>query len=187
MPLDEDAFNRYGTSILPRFCSKTDLPLRRVETADGTTTTEWIAESVGRPSAVDMSFGEIFRDVAMEKMADNQLGMSGTALFTTAARTSVHDFLVHRPTFGRIAHHVTRWGPALDFPQLPPAHTGLPQLPARIPFLHWKRRGGGACRRNARICQYASICMRPRRVVLGRNGCLSHPHGISADAQSVVD
>ena len=85
-PLDDEAFKKYGIPVLPAFCSMPDLPLQSVEEADGTTITKWLGGSVGCPSAIDVTFGEVWRDLPLRERPENRFGLTTSTTFSTPTR-----------------------------------------------------------------------------------------------------
>ena len=100
-PLDQRSFEKYGLYILPAFCSDPNLPLRTVE-SPGKVVTEWMSESVGRPSAVDIVQGRVRRNSKFKVLRPTYGCTDPTRLF-------IQDLIVHRATFGRLEINTTRW------------------------------------------------------------------------------
>ncbi len=97
---DDEAAERYGASILPRFSTR---PLPQFTTAwdaHGTSHTRVAGDSVGQRSAVDLVFGQAVRDAPLTELyGGTKRGFATSLDVTTPAAVVILDKLVHRPTF----------------------------------------------------------------------------------------
>ena len=132
LPLNSTAFAKYGMSILPPFCSSLDIPLRQYEQSDSLVT-EWIGESMGKPSSVDIAMGEIHRNPSEEERASglNKIHYVRGSTFGIPTRQRISDVIVHRASRGPLTATITRWGHSMERPQqlYPLEAMGLPKLP----------------------------------------------------------
>jgi hypothetical protein len=97
--LDPKAVERYGTHVLPEFCSK---PLPEFETISlegGWKTVNVRSDGVGRQSAVNLCLGDISYGVPPTQTAEGQIQQFGSWIpFPT--RVHLWDCLLHRPSLG---------------------------------------------------------------------------------------
>lgn len=137
---DSEAYAKYGMPIMPAYCSRQELPLRQTELQGGGTAIEWISEEVGKPSCVDLVFGDIDHNIPLAKTPEGTNVFSSFVATGTPTRISIHDLWVHRSTFGNVQAEVARLGhagyPLLDH-RTPSDSLPLPELPCkdRVMFL----------------------------------------------------
>jgi hypothetical protein len=99
---DPEAAERYNAAILPSFCSQPLPQLRTMRMDENTSYSQLVGDAVGRLGAVDMVFGQAWRDVPLYVTKDRQRLEMGIDVGITAPTGLVAvDFLVHRPTFPR--------------------------------------------------------------------------------------
>jgi hypothetical protein len=134
LPLDREAYERYGTSVLPQFCSQAELPLQTIERADGCLVTYLLTETIGYPSSVDLAFGRISHAWKLRDKGTRMLDRFSNTHSTPVVR-SVNVVLLHRPTFKNVQTGITRWGHATSLPELEDGlwpedlkQPGLPEL-----------------------------------------------------------
>jgi hypothetical protein len=138
LPLNSTAFSKYGIPILPPFCSSLDIPLRHFEQSDSVVT-EWIGDSMGKPSSVDIAMGDIHHNPseADRNSGQNKLTYQRGSTFGIPTRQRISDVIVHRATRGQLTTTLTRWGHSMDRPkQLYPVEAmGLPKLPCHDRYM----------------------------------------------------
>jgi hypothetical protein len=156
-PLDAAAFEKYGIPLLPNFCSMSDLRLQSLEEPDGTVITKWMGGGVGCPSALDVTFGEFWRDMPLRERPENRKGMTTSTTFTTPTRLFVRDLFLPRSVFGPPLCEVTRWGHAVEFPKRvePLELMGLPKLTCheRLTYVG----SGASAAHSVGVPQYAEV------------------------------
>ena len=136
-PLNSAAFEKHGINILPTFCSTLDVPLKQFQTGD-TIVTEWVGESLGKPSSVDIATGDININTTsdLEIRRGESIRYVRATTFGIPTRQRFYDIVVHRPTRGSLSATISRWGHSMDRPtQLYPLEAmGLPRLPCHDRF-----------------------------------------------------
>ncbi len=93
--LDPAAARKYGAPILPEFCSSPLPSLKTVETPGGMNHVDVEGRSIGRNSAVDLTFAGYF-----PHRADVPNSGSVGVLTSTPTETLVMTLMVHRPSLG---------------------------------------------------------------------------------------
>jgi len=132
-PIDPEAAAKYGMAIIPAFCSRPDLQLKHRELATGGVLVEWDSDTLGKPSAITLAFGDIDQSDLFEREG-NRKGFSGMVATGTPTELSVQDILVPRKLVTGVTCEIQRLGhvgyPLLEMrpgdDKLP-----LPELPCR--------------------------------------------------------
>jgi hypothetical protein len=130
VPLDAKAAERYGAHLLPRFCSQ-PIPLFKTwQRPDGYVAVDVQSEEIGRRSAINLTFGSIFRNCPLATGIGGQPYYHQDGRLYTPAKKLVSYILVHRPSFGVIS-------PSLQVFRISPGDENqavaqcAPQIPVR--------------------------------------------------------
>lgn len=135
IPLDRQAYQRYGTSLISQFCSQTELPLQTRERGDGALVTYLLTDTIGYPSSVDLAFGRLQRPWRFRDKGNRLLDRFSSTISTPVTR-SVDVILCHRPSIKNVQTSMLRFGRATNLPATPDGlwpedltKTGYPELP----------------------------------------------------------
>lgn len=135
LPLDVAAYQRYGSTVLPRFCSQPELPLEIVQRPDGYLVTNLLSDTIGYPSSFDLAFGRVHRLWKVRDKGTRILDRFSNTFATPIVRY-LSVLLLHRPSIKNARTAITRWGHATGLPGQDAGlwpedlnQSGLPQLP----------------------------------------------------------
>jgi hypothetical protein len=132
-PLDQVTFDQMGVPIITQFCSGSRPALKTRKIGPDIVVTELANDAVGRLNSIDVAHGQFFPNVALMGRPEGKLGWQLARVNTAPSRTAVIDFIVHRPTFGRLSFETHRWGNISAFPtslDLLDQDPDVPRLPA---------------------------------------------------------
>ena len=95
--------------------------------------TELASDAVGKLNSIDVTQGQFFPAVTLMPVAGGgRLGWRLARINATPTRSAVIDFVVHRPTFGRLTFTTARWGNTNAFPAALDDLDAAPDVP-RLP------------------------------------------------------
>jgi hypothetical protein len=102
-PLDPEAAAKYGSPLLPEFCSQPIPQFEKIESRSG-----WIlhvlkTDQLGRLGAVDLVNAISYRGRQPLEMDDGSKSLYVSVRQRTPTEVSVVEFVIHRPSFGKIS------------------------------------------------------------------------------------
>jgi hypothetical protein len=101
--LDPQAAERHHAAILPQFCSQPLPQLQSIVREDGTRYSQLVGDAVGRLGAVEMVFGQVWRDTTLDRgTRPNQHTFDIDVGITAPTALIAIDFLLHRPSFPHV-------------------------------------------------------------------------------------
>jgi hypothetical protein len=110
--LDPEAAHRYGAPIMTEASTQ---PVPQLRTTPGTIPgrmhTELSDDALGRRGAVNLAFGQVWRDTQLSPSEDGKtFGWTNLTHILTPTALFIEDMLVHRPSFPRLAHEFQVYG-----------------------------------------------------------------------------
>jgi len=130
--LEDDAAQRYGAPILPQFCNQPVAQLRTRPGKDGTVYTELAEDVLGRRGAVNLVFGQVWRNTAPSPAEDGtpRVGWLNRTRIWIPTTSLVIDMLIHRPSLPHVEWESAVFGHTCE-EDLTDAERIHPRLPFR--------------------------------------------------------
>ena len=108
-PLDPDAFEAHGVSLVRAFCSDPTPQVRSNRIASNTVQTELLTDAVGRTAAVTCVLGDVSRGVPRPQASgDDYLDVRYNVRFPS--EVVLHDVLIHKSILGKASASVLVFG-----------------------------------------------------------------------------
>ena len=101
-PLNDEAYRKYGVALIPEFSTQPLPEFKQIQYSSQWSGAELRDETLGQSSSVDLAFGSVSRDMSLPKDAEGRLIVRDAIHFRTPAAKFLFDFVVHRPSFGRV-------------------------------------------------------------------------------------